>query len=144
MKQSRIKTLNGLSNKVCLPNNTEDLNVHFLKYDNRNKRIKNISNVLCKCRFKFHGRKSNLNQKWDNNNCQCEFKIPKEHQCEKCYFWNPAKFSCKNGKYTGSFGNSVVICDKIIEEGKCLSIEISPTKSTSRKTVPTKCTLTNF
>ena len=100
--------------------------------------------VSCKCGFKFHGRKCNLNRKCNNNKCQCECKIPKEHQCEKCYFRNPVKCSCKNGTYAGSIGNSVVICDKIIEEVRSTSAETSPTKSTSTKTVLTKYTLTNF
>ena len=55
--------------------------------------------------------------------------------CKKDYFWNSAKCSCKNGKYLRSIiGNSVVICDEIIEE-----IRPIPTG-----TISTKCTLTSF
>ena len=81
-----------------------------------------------------------MNQNWNNNKCRCECKNPKEHQCEKSNFRNPAKCSYRNGKYAVSIGNSVVICDEIIEDAK----------STSTKTIPTKkycnknCTLTNF
>ena len=44
--------------------------------------------MRCKC--KFNDRKCNLNQKWNNNKDCCE-----------C-FWNPALYSCENGKYLSS------------------------------------------
>ena len=67
--------------------------------------------ISCKCECKFDSRKCNLNQKWNNNKCPCECKNPKEHQCKKGYFWNPAKCSCDNGKYARNAGDSVVICN---------------------------------
>ena len=39
--------------------------------------------ISCKCKCKFGGRKCNLNQKWNNDECQCECK--KHHICEKDY-----------------------------------------------------------
>ena len=33
--------------------------------------------VSCNCKCRFDGRKSNLNQKWNNNKCQC--KNQREH-----------------------------------------------------------------
>ena len=39
--------------------------------------------ILCKCKFRFGGRKYNSNQWWNNNKCQCECK--KYHICEKDY-----------------------------------------------------------
>ena len=57
---------------------------------------------------------------------------------KKGCFSNPAACSCKNGKYARSIiCDSVIMCDEMIEE-----IETIPTKSTSRKTVLTKCTST--
>ena len=39
--------------------------------------------------------------------------------CEKSFFWNSATCSCENGKYVGSIiGDSVVICNEIIEKTK--------------------------
>ena len=55
-------------------------------------------------------------------------------KCKKGYFWNPTTCSCENGKYAKSIGDSIVICDEIIEE----------TRSTSTKSIPTKNTSTNF
>ena len=62
-------------------------------------------------------------------------KIQKNIACDKGYFWNPVACNSENGKYTGSIiGDPVVICNEIIDV----------TNSTSTKTVPAKCTLTNF
>ena len=36
-------TLDNLYSMVCVPNETEELNLHFLKSDNRNKWIQNIN-----------------------------------------------------------------------------------------------------
>ena len=36
-------TLDVLSNRVCVPTEIENFNLLFFKYDNRNKRIKNIN-----------------------------------------------------------------------------------------------------
>ena len=39
--------------------------------------------------------------------------------CKKDYIWNPATYSCKNGKYLESIIEDLVItCDEIIEETK--------------------------
>ena len=38
---------------------------------------------------------------------------------QKNYIWNPATYSCENGKYVASIiDDSVVICDETIEETK--------------------------
>ena len=61
-------TLKDLSNKVCVPNKTEDLNIHvfnmIIGIIESKILIKNIS---CKCKCKFDGRKCNSDQKWNNN-----------------------------------------------------------------------------
>ena len=62
-------------------------------------------------------------------------KIYKNIVCDKGYFWNPVTCNCKNGKYAGSIiGDPVVTCDEIIDT----------LNSTSTKTFPANCTLTNF
>ena len=93
-----------------------------------------------KCECMFDGIKCNLNQKWNNDKFRCECGNFQELRlCEKGYFWNPATCSSENGKYAGSIsGDSVVICDKIIEETKVTSTKFIPTKSTSTKTISTK------
>ena len=47
-----------------------------------------------------------------NGWCKCK----KCHVCEKNYIWNPATYSCKNGKYLASItDDSAITCDEIIE-----------------------------
>ena len=101
------------------------------KHDYRNKWIQNIKKpISCQCKCKFDGKKCNSNQKWNNDKCQCECKNLKEHVCEKGYIWNPATFSCINGKYLARvIDNWVTTCDEIID---------------TTKTVPAKSTSINF
>ena len=63
-------TLNGLSNKVCLPNKTEDLNLsmfNMIRGINESKTLTKHKSCECKCRF--DGRKFNSNQWWNNDKC---------------------------------------------------------------------------
>ena len=73
--------------------------------------------ISCKCECKCYGRKCNTNQKWNNNKCRCECK--KLHTFEKDCVWNPATYSCKNGKYLAIIiDDSMIKCDETIEETK--------------------------
>ena len=97
--------------------------------------------VSCKCECKFHSKKCNSNQKWNNDEYQFECKNLNEYcVCKKIHIWNITTCSCKNGRYSGGIiGVSVVICDEITDTTKTF-----PTKRISAKTAPTKCTLTIF
>ena len=61
-------TLDDLCNRVCVPNETKDLNVSMFNMitgiNESNILTKHIS---CKCKSKFTGRKCNSNQKRNNN-----------------------------------------------------------------------------
>ena len=89
--------------------------------------LKTLKHTSCKCKCEFDDRKCNSNQKWNNNNCWCEYKTLKKHnECESDYMWNLATCSCENGKYAESIiDNLIIMCDEIIETAK----------STSTKTV---------
>ena len=94
-------TLNDLSNKLCVPNKTENLNLRvFNMITEINKSQTLPKHVSCKCKCKFDGRKCNSNQKSNNGKCWCECK--KHHICEKDYIWNPATWSYKNSIYLRS------------------------------------------
>ena len=69
----------------------------------------------------------NSNQKWNYDKFRCEFE---NHAiCEKDYIWNPARCSCKNGKYLASITDDTVItCDEIIEETKTVPTSFNETK----------------
>ena len=62
---------------------------------------KNESKILtkdisCECKCRFHGKKCNSVQWWNNNKCLCE--CTKRHVCEKDYIWKPATCRFQNGK----------------------------------------------
>ena len=82
-------TLNDLSNKVCVPNKTEDLNLsvfNMITGINESKIL--TKHILCDSKCKFDGTKRNSNEWWNTNKCPCECK--KHQRCEKYYAWNPA------------------------------------------------------
>ena len=63
-------TLNDLTNKVCVPNKTEDLNIivlNVIKRINESKTLTKYTSSHCKCRF--DGRKCNSDQWWNNDKC---------------------------------------------------------------------------
>ena len=65
-------TLNNLSNKVCVPNKTEDLNLSVFSMIRINELKIMTKHVSCKCECKSNSRKCNSNQNWNNYNCWCE------------------------------------------------------------------------
>ena len=90
-----FNTLNDLSNKACFRNKTEDLNLTMIAGKNESKIL--TTDISCKCKCKFDGRKCNLNKNWRNNKC-CR-KCKKHHIYGKDDIWNPATLSCENRKY---------------------------------------------
>ena len=63
-------TLNDLSNKLCVPNKTENLNLRvFNMITEINKSQTLPKHVSCKYKCKFNGRKCNSNQKSNNRKC---------------------------------------------------------------------------
>ena len=109
-------TLNDLSNEVCAPNKTEDLNLSMLNMITGINESKTLTkHISCECKYKFGGRKCTSDQWWNNDKCRCECK--KLHVCEKDYIWNLATCSCENGKYLASImDDSAITYDEIIEE----------------------------
>ena len=60
-------TFNDLSNKVSLPNKTEDSNLSMLNIITGIDESRKLTNhVSCQCKCKFDGRRYNLNY-WQNN-----------------------------------------------------------------------------
>ena len=73
---------------------------------------------LCICKWKFDGRKCNLNQKWNEEKSQCECKNPiKNCVCKKDWIWNPRTCCASEiDKYlTSIIGDSGVAFDEIIK-----------------------------
>ena len=77
-------TLNDLSNKVCVPNKTEGLNLsvfNMIKWINKSKIL--TWHISCQYKCRFDERKCNSDQWWNNDKCRCKCK--KRHVCEKNY-----------------------------------------------------------
>ena len=63
-------TLNDLSNKVCVPNKTEDLNLSVFNMITGINESKTLTkHISCECKCKFDGRKYNSDQWWNNDKC---------------------------------------------------------------------------
>ena len=62
--------INDLSDKACFPNKTEDLNTNVFNMITRKNELKILTqHAPCKCECRLDGRKSNLNQNWNNYKC---------------------------------------------------------------------------
>ena len=133
-------TLNDLSNKVSVPNKTEDLNLSQFNMITGIHELKTLTkDISCECKCKFDGRKCNSNQWWNSNKCLCEGK--KQHIWEKDYIWNPSACSCKNGKYLASIIDvTVIMCDKIIHA----HVEAKSNDKAKSNNKKTETVLTNF
>ena len=137
-------TLNDLSNKVCVPKQTEVLNLSVFNMITGIKELKTLTkHVSCEYKCKFDGRKCNVNQKWNNDKCWCKCK--RHHICEKDYIWNPATCGCKNGKYLASIiDNSVIMCEEIIDGKAKLYNEETKTITTNFNEKYVICNTQNF
>ena len=63
-------TLNDLSNKGCVPNKTEDLNLNVFNMITGINESKTLTqHTSCECKCKFDGRKCNSDQWWNNSKC---------------------------------------------------------------------------
>ena len=104
-------TLKDFSNKVCVPNKTEDLNLSVFNMITGVNESKTLTkHISCECKCKFDGRKCYSGQWWKNDKCRCECK--KRHVCDKNCVWNPATCSCENEKYLANIiDDSVIIFD---------------------------------
>ena len=61
-------TLNDLSNKVCVPNKTEDLNLSMFNMITGINESKTLTKHIS-CEYKCNGRKCNSDQWWNKGKC---------------------------------------------------------------------------
>ena len=107
--------LNDLTNKVCVPNKTENFNLRVFNMITGINESKTLTmNISCKS--KCDCIKCDSNQKWNNDNCRCEFKNPRKHCMYKnILFGILLHVAVKNGKYLASIiDDSVIMCDEVI------------------------------
>ena len=63
-------TLNDFSNKECVPNETEDLNLSVFDLITGINELKSrTTHISCECKCTFDGRKCNSDQRWNNDKC---------------------------------------------------------------------------
>ena len=78
-------TLNDLSNKVCVLNKTEDLNLSVLSMITGINESETLTkHIPCECKCKFGRRKCNSDQLWNNYKCRCDFKNHSVCICKRC------------------------------------------------------------
>ena len=66
-------TLNDLSNKIWVPNKSEDLNLSMFNMITVVNEPKTLTkHILCKCKCRFNERKCNSDQCWNNDKCRKE------------------------------------------------------------------------
>ena len=64
-----------MSNKVCIQNKVEDLNITvFNMITGKNESKTLAKHISCECKCKFDGTKCNSNQWWNNSKCWCKCK----------------------------------------------------------------------
>ena len=125
---------NHLSNRVCVPDKTKDLDLKVFNMITGINKLKTLTkHVSCKCKCKLDGRKCNSNQNRNNDKCWCDCtNLKKHHVCKKNYIWNAATCSYENGKYLGSIiDDSLIKCDEIIKAADCISTNVMSTASTN-------------
>ena len=95
------KTPNDLSNKVCIPNKTENSNLSVFNMITGINESKTLTKrISCGWLCRFDRKKCNSYQSWNSDKCSCE--CEKHHIWEKDYVWNPATCSYENKKYLPS------------------------------------------
>ena len=66
----RCYTLNNLSNKACVSNKTEDLNLSVFNMITGINESKTLTkHISCECKCRFDERKCNSDQWWNNDKC---------------------------------------------------------------------------
>ena len=107
--------MNNLSNKVRVPNKTEDLNLRLFNIITGINESQTLTkHISCKCKCRFNRRKCNSGEWSNNDKCRCECK--KLHVCEKDYVRNPSTCNCENEKYLANImDNSAIMCDEAVK-----------------------------
>ena len=121
-----------LSPNICVPKKTRDINVKvFNMITNKKNEAKAMAkHISCNCKCKFNITTCNLNQKWNNETCQCECK--NYRKCKKDYRWNPRTIICENGKYFKSIADtSVITCVEIISAMNIVSSKMKNNVTTN-------------
>ena len=107
--------LNDLSNKVCIPNKTEDLNLSIFNIITGINESKTLTkHILCECKCRFDGK--NVIQIIGEITINVDVSECKKINVYEKDVSNPATCNCKNKKYLASIvDDSMIIYDNVIE-----------------------------
>ena len=109
-------TLIVLSNKVCVPNKSEDLYLNVFNIITGINKSKTLTkHVPCECKCKFD--QKNVIQINVETTINVNVSVKNILYVKKDYIWNPSTCIFKNGKYIASIMDDLVIeCDEVIEK----------------------------
>ena len=89
--------IDDLSTEIHFPTKTKSVNVKVFNIIIRINEAKTLAkHNFCDCKWNFDCTTCNLNQKWNNETCQCECK--NYYTCKKDYSWNLSLCICENDK----------------------------------------------
>ena len=89
-------TVDDRFGRICLPNKIKDMN---LKVFNTINGINQTKNISCECNCNLDRRKCNSRQKWNNDECQYEWKLQMKYcALEEDYPWNLSACVCECDK----------------------------------------------
>ena len=109
-------TINDISGRTCVWNKTEVVNLSAFNIIARiNKSSTLAKYVSSKCKCKYDGTNLTQLRSGISINVIVSAKI-KKNMSVKNYIWNPAAWTCENGKYWGSIiGYSVFTSDEVLD-----------------------------
>ena len=82
--------------------------------------------ISCDCERKFNSVACNLNQKWNNKTCQCQYE--NYRKCKKDCSWNLGTYISEDSKYSKSIAHtSVITCEEIISFMDIVSTKMTNT-----------------
>ena len=98
---------NVLSPKICVPKETNDINVEaFNMITNKDEAKAMAEHISCDRKCKFNSTICNSKQKRNKKTYQCECKNCRKRKND-CT-WNPSTCICENSKYLKSVGDTAV------------------------------------
>ena len=104
-----------MSNIVCVPNKTDNLNLSVFNVITRiNESTTLTTHLSCQCRCRADGK--NVIQINVGITINVNMSVKNDVYLEKDYVWNPSTCNSENGKYVANImDDSGIICDEIIE-----------------------------
>ena len=94
--------INGLMEKLCVPDIVRDMNIKVFNLLARNNETRKIVwHQTCKCVCRLTSAICNDKQEWNKITCRCECKedLVSKLLCDKGYIWNPSTCTCECDKY---------------------------------------------